>query len=167
MRKHDLTILFAFWQFLQFLTILTIEKTVLKTCLWHLRHWLQFWQLRTWIHDNHCYLTINFDTGQHSQFLRCFLGRASFYRLASPPPPSESLFTLFHLVCKFDWGQWNNHLANGFNFLNQIFNKKQKRLRKKLKFRDGNIWECERESAWEEWESTESDVLVHQLSSAS
>ena len=39
--------------------------------LWHLRHWLQFWQLRTWIHDNLCYLTINCDTGQHSQFLRC------------------------------------------------------------------------------------------------
>ena len=40
--------------------------------LWHLRHWIQFWQLRTWIHDNICYLTINCDTGQHSQFLRCF-----------------------------------------------------------------------------------------------
>ena len=23
--------------------------------LWLLRHWLQFWQLRTWIHDNLCY----------------------------------------------------------------------------------------------------------------
>ena len=33
--------------------------------LWHLRHWLQFWQLRTWIHENLCYLTINCDTGQH------------------------------------------------------------------------------------------------------
>ena len=40
--------------------------------LWHLRHWLQYWQLRTWIHDNLCYLTLNCDTGQHSQFLRCF-----------------------------------------------------------------------------------------------
>ena len=40
--------------------------------LWHLRHWLQFRQLRTWIHDNLWYLTINCDTGQHSQFLRCF-----------------------------------------------------------------------------------------------
>ena len=38
---------------------------------WHLRHWLQLWQLRTWIHDNLCYLTINCDTGQHTQFLRC------------------------------------------------------------------------------------------------
>ena len=36
--------------------------------LWHLRHC----QLRTWIHDNLCYLTINCDSGQHSQFLRCF-----------------------------------------------------------------------------------------------
>ena len=40
--------------------------------LWHLRHWLQFWELRTWIHGNLCYLTIKSDTGQHSQFLRCF-----------------------------------------------------------------------------------------------
>jgi hypothetical protein len=33
---------------------------------------LQFWQLRTWIHDNLCCLSIKSDTGQHSQFLRCF-----------------------------------------------------------------------------------------------
>ena len=31
-----------------------------------------YWQLRTWINDNLCYLIINCDTGQHSQFLRCF-----------------------------------------------------------------------------------------------
>ena len=30
-------------------------------------------QLRTWIHDNPCYLTINCDTGQHSQFLQIFI----------------------------------------------------------------------------------------------
>ena len=42
-----------------------------------LRHWLQFWQLRTWIQDNLCYLTINCDTGQHSQFLRCFVNKYS------------------------------------------------------------------------------------------
>ena len=41
--------------------------------LWHLRHWLHFWQLRTWFLDNLCYLTIKSDTGQHSQFLRCFI----------------------------------------------------------------------------------------------
>ena len=40
--------------------------------LLHLRHWLQFWQGKTWIHDNLCYLTIKSDTGQHSQFVRCF-----------------------------------------------------------------------------------------------
>ena len=46
--------------------------------LWHLRHWLQCWQLRTWIHDYLCYLTIKSDTGQHSQFLRCFFLKAIF-----------------------------------------------------------------------------------------
>ena len=40
--------------------------------LWHLRHWIQYWQLRTWIDDDHCYLPINCDTWQHSRFLRCF-----------------------------------------------------------------------------------------------
>ena len=44
------------WQFLIF-------SIFFSTCdLWHLRHWLQYWQLRTWIHDNLCYLTINCDT---------------------------------------------------------------------------------------------------------
>ena len=32
----------------------------------------KFWQLRTWSRDNLCYLTFKSDTGQHSQFLRCF-----------------------------------------------------------------------------------------------
>ena len=41
--------------------------------LWHLRHWLQFWQLRPKIHDNLCYLIIKSDTGQHSQFLQCLV----------------------------------------------------------------------------------------------
>ena len=36
--------------------------------LWHLRHWLQYWRMRTWIYDNLCYLTINCDTGQHSHY---------------------------------------------------------------------------------------------------
>ena len=39
-------------------------------------HWLQLWQLRTWFHDNRCFLTINCDTGQHLQFLWCL---KSFY----------------------------------------------------------------------------------------
>ena len=33
---------------------------------------IQFLQLRIWIHDNLCYLTTKSDSGQHSQFLRCF-----------------------------------------------------------------------------------------------
>ena len=40
---------------------------------------LHFRQLRTWSQDNRCYLTIKSDTGQHSQFLRCF------YRFVSLP----------------------------------------------------------------------------------
>ena len=46
----------------------------------HLRHWLHIWQSRTWIHDNLCYLTIKSDTGQHSQFLRCFSSTEPFGR---------------------------------------------------------------------------------------
>ena len=46
--------------------------------LWLLRHWLQYRQLRTWIHDILCYPTINCDTGQHSQFLRCFYQYPTF-----------------------------------------------------------------------------------------
>ena len=51
----------------------TKTKTMTNTVrdLWHLRHWLQFWQLWTWFHDNFCCLTIKSDTGQHSQFLWC------------------------------------------------------------------------------------------------
>ena len=37
--------------------------------VWNCCH---FRQLGTWVHDNHCYLGIKSDTGQHSQFLRCF-----------------------------------------------------------------------------------------------
>ena len=44
-----------------------------STCdLWYLRHWLQYWQLRTSFHNNLCYLTSNCDTGQYLQFLRYF-----------------------------------------------------------------------------------------------
>ena len=83
------------WQFLTVLTVfdnieifllLTILKIliILTNCdnldqndnpsdLWHLRHWLQFWQSRTWIHNNLFYLTIRSDSGKHLQFLRCFI----------------------------------------------------------------------------------------------
>ena len=52
--------------------IMTKTKTMTATKrmwnLWPLRHW----QLRTWIDDNLCDLTINSDTRQHLQFLQCF-----------------------------------------------------------------------------------------------
>ena len=47
------------------------DKDNLKV-VWHLRHWLQFWQLNTSIHYNLCDLTIKSDTGQHLQFLQWF-----------------------------------------------------------------------------------------------
>ena len=90
-----LTVFNTFWQFLTMFTFLSTFLDIFWQCftfwqfltifdnvdnwkdspedLWHLRYWLQFWHLRNWIHDNLCYLTINCDTGQHSQFLRCFL----------------------------------------------------------------------------------------------
>ena len=52
---------------------LTIAAQDNPAFLWHLRHWLQFLQLKNWIHYNICYLTIKSDTGQHSQFLRCLI----------------------------------------------------------------------------------------------
>ena len=76
---HFLTIFTNFWQFWQ---LRTIEDNFDNSFyhfdnlkdnpgdLWHLRHWLQ---LRIWIHNNFCYLTINFNTGQHSQYLQCFI----------------------------------------------------------------------------------------------
>ena len=43
---------------------------LLETCdIWY-TDIIQFWQLRTWIHDNLCCLTIK--SGQHLKFLRCF-----------------------------------------------------------------------------------------------
>ena len=51
---------------------------------WPLRHWLQFWQLRTWIHDSLCDLTIKSDTGQHLQFLRCLRNQKPEAYMFSP-----------------------------------------------------------------------------------
>ena len=36
--------------------VLELSLTYLPRDLWHLGHWIQFWQLRTWIHNNLCYL---------------------------------------------------------------------------------------------------------------
>ena len=67
------------WQF-----SMTILMTIFHDNLWWQFFWTYF-QLVTcdiwdtdyntgnfWFHDNLCYLTITCDTGQHSQFLRCF-----------------------------------------------------------------------------------------------
>ena len=55
--------------------------TKINPDLWHLRHWLQLWQLRTCIQDNLYYLTIKSDTGQHLQFLRCLLMLLKYLRI--------------------------------------------------------------------------------------
>ena len=75
MRTHD-----NFWQLWQFLTTLTIltNFTISDNFdnpkdMWFLRHWLQFWQLWTWIHYNLCYLKIKSGTGQHLAILAFFL----------------------------------------------------------------------------------------------
>ena len=65
--------------------------------LWHLRHWLQLWQLRSWIHDNLCYLTIKSDTGRHRQFLRCFLSCKSYSRLKKVAKPFLWISTEWNL----------------------------------------------------------------------
>ena len=50
-------------------------KTMTKTChgLWNVWNCWHFRQLRTWIDDSHCDLTIKNDTGQHSQSLQCLV----------------------------------------------------------------------------------------------
>ena len=87
------------------------DKDILRTPaksnprdLWHLRHWLQFWQLRTWIHDNLCVLTINCDTGQHLQFLRCFACN-------NVEHISDLVYHLIKLLQQFDWR--SNLFADG------------------------------------------------------
>ena len=67
----------------------------------HLRHWLHFSQLRTWILYNLCCLTIKSDTGQHSQFLRCFLNfsLSNFWQVIFTPARSIYAF----LEKKVDW----------------------------------------------------------------
>ena len=55
----------------------SIESSICKPTTFASNHviietLIKFWQLRTWIHDNLCDLTIKSDTGQHSQFLQYF-----------------------------------------------------------------------------------------------
>ena len=80
------------------------------------------WQLRTRINDNLCYLTINCDTGQHSQFLRCFCwspncmkvlqidlaardSRWYFYVNASLP-------ALRTTISDIDWPKWKKAMSH-------------------------------------------------------
>ena len=76
-----MTIFDNFWQFRQFWQFLIIfynwdnwdnfEKTVLETC--DIETLIAFLTIENLNSDNYSYLTINWDTGQHSQFLRCLL----------------------------------------------------------------------------------------------
>ena len=59
--------------------------------LWHLRHWLQFWQLKAWTRDNLCYLSIKNDTGQHSQCLQCLI-----WKVREETEPMESSDLMGH-----------------------------------------------------------------------
>ena len=81
--------------------------------LWHLRHWLHLRQLRTWIHDNLCYLTINCDTGQHSQFLRCLWTSMNFTDISMS---FHDLHTLSRNVCKLflKSGKWTPPIFSAF-----------------------------------------------------
>ena len=56
--KRPITILCGIlnWVWQCALTIATQDN---PADLWQLRHWLQFLQLRIWIHDNLCYLTVD------------------------------------------------------------------------------------------------------------
>ena len=51
-----------------------------KKHLRHLRQWLQYWQLRTWINDNLCYPTVNCDIRQHSQLLFLMYRLLNFFK---------------------------------------------------------------------------------------
>ena len=53
----------------------TMTKTIWGTCdLWGTGYNSDNWlNLRTWIHDNLCAMTIRSETGQHSQFWQCLL----------------------------------------------------------------------------------------------
>ena len=56
-------VLFVWKKLRQFRTFL---KLLPRDVLRHLRHWLQFGKLRTWIHDNVCYLPIKSDSIRNS-----------------------------------------------------------------------------------------------------
>ena len=72
------------------------KSPVAYNSLWYQRCYMHLWcdnwdtdcnsdNWETWIHDNLCYLTINSDSGQHSQFLRC-----SYIWMARPVATNNS-----------------------------------------------------------------------------
>ena len=112
--------------------------------LWHLRHWLQFWQLRTWIHDNLCYLTINCDTGKHSH--SCNVSWTASYRW-KVYKLALTIFQRWHLtkcIKKFTsiWLQW---------VPNQ--NKRYCVIRDQLSLTHRMVWGVP--YAWERWDRIE------------
>ena len=89
---------------------------LVRNC-WH------FTQLRTWIHYNNCDLTIKSDTGQHLQFLRCFLKKkiswnsediSTFARLGLI---KRKTFPKIHPKMKIE-----PVIKDGFNHLDIFFN---------------------------------------------
>ena len=65
--------------------------------VWNCWHFIQLW---TWIHDNHCDLTIsiNSDTGQHLQILQCLLLVTSKERVKLDLTHIDP-----HLLILFEW----------------------------------------------------------------
>ena len=59
-------------------------------------------KLKTWIHDNLCYVGIKSDSGQHSQFLRCF--PSGFPRL-------NNIRGILHQYCNI-WGIFLHQYCN-------------------------------------------------------
>ena len=122
-----------FWQFRQFFNFFTVLTllTILNNFdnvkdnprdFWPLRHWLQFWQSKTWIHDNLYDLTIMSDTGRHSQFLRCLYGGCfSFSHLATPQDVGRVLQTSLVLDQQGETYQaWRLHRQQVWNNLHLI-----------------------------------------------
>ena len=114
--------------------------------LWYLRHWLQYWQLRTWFHDNLCYLTINCDTGQHSQFLQClrhearsqneYLTVVVFFVYHQSDMATSSFLYDQHRLIKSMGTWWNLHFVKRCRFTLLPFHKCSHRIA----VRDAWLW---------------------------
>jgi hypothetical protein len=75
--------------------------------LWQLTHWLQFWQLRTWIHDI-CYLTIRVTVDSIRNSCDAFFLELSFFPVTPAAPSSVAgLSQSVRWPGKFQFG-WND-----------------------------------------------------------